>query len=384
MQLDPLSSSFNTLSLVSAGEKSGRPRSISEAKESPRDIVHIQTYSFSRFQTQDAFRNAIAKIRVSEGKKTGNAIFCHSVNNYGITLEEPPELDQTQLPIACVINGRRVQIVSKDAYYDEKTRKIFACKQASINADEVIAAKIANYECFVLADGCNWGERAQLAAQTAVGTAFTHMQGTLPKISKNTRSIAGMLLDSVAKAQDALTEATEAKASSTTFLAGCAQGDQFVAVSVGDCKVFLLRKFTESETNKTTLSCIDIFPATRTDSTDPGGRLSSTGPDWRNLAVAIVTLLPGDIIVACSDGVSDNITSREFAEIAGDEPSKIISRIFSYCASNCLDANRYLLENTGRLQALEGVKPDHASLVVFKYDPKPLKKLHGSHLGDNK
>ncbi len=386
--LDSLSQSFATLSLVRTGDQTGRPRSVSDAKDSPREFVHIDRKRLSSFPTEEAFRKSIPFIRFSDSKLSGNAISCHSINNYGITLVEHPECNEEGELIRCTVKGETIEIKNRDAYYDKETKQIFSAKDSSFNADEVFATKIASYECFVLADGCGWGKRSQLAAQTVVKTSLAYLQTNLPSLKKNTRVLAHTLLDALHDAQAKLLALGEDKAGDTTFLAGCVRGNQLVVVSVGDCKAFLLRKVLSKQNDQNplekTLSCIDILPDDRPDGANPGGCLSSTNASLQNLTVAIVELIAGDIIVACSDGVSDNIATRAFAQIAGDEPSKIISNLFTYCAENCFGSKLYLLENTGRVPYLSNVKPDHASVVVFKYDPNPLKKTRGSHLGETK
>jgi len=84
----------------------------------------------------------------------------------------------------------------------------------------------------------------------------------------------------------------------------------FVFVTVGDCKAFLLSSNPETSLPQIT----DLTKGNRgnvDNPQDPGGRIGPTlergAPDLRNLDFGSVFCQEGDLLVLCSDGIHDNL-----------------------------------------------------------------------------
>jgi len=95
-----------------------------------------------------------------------------------------------------------------------------------------------------------------------------------------------------------LTKAPSVETESSEFI--------YLAVNVGDCKTYLYRRSEGSFQDVTQGNRLEI-----SDPCDPGGRLGpyleNGSPDLRNLAVYSIRARAGDIVIACSDGVHDNL-----------------------------------------------------------------------------
>lgn len=110
-------------------------------------------------------------------------------------------------------------------------------------------------------------------------------------------------------------------AGSTTFAQVLAIDGYALVASVGDCSVFILRGDNVIHVNE---GARDVI----TDTRDAGGQLTGSfgeelakgkdHSDFRNLQLCAVKLLPGDIIMSCSDGVIDNLDPQK----AGLKPSQ--------------------------------------------------------------
>jgi len=195
-------------------------------------------------------------------------------------------------------------------------------------ADKFFVQLMQNRGLLAIADGCNWGPRSMNAARNAI-TAFkeyfvqprTKKPPRHEKI-KDLHDAGHMLLRSFHRSHTKILSATieDIWEAGTTTLIGCLLLEldvtdtkgQFglLCASVGDCKAFLYQRKADK--------VIDITAGNRLhvkDKRDPGGRLGPylTGgtPDLRNLTLYFVRCHPGDLIIAMSDGVHDNMDPEQ-------------------------------------------------------------------------
>merc|ERR1712137_516510 len=181
----------------------------------------------------------------------------------------------------------------------------------------------------------------------------------------------------------------------------------FVCASVGDCKAYLMEY--------DTLTVRDLTSDNRAmqlHASDCGGRLGPVmpngGPDLRNLQTYCIRAQPGDLIMAVSDGVHDNLhpsllgvsprelkldfnTWEEAAEIINVEevaqhyrmdylqrliadieftPSAIVKRVMEHCDEITKNGREWMETNRGKklprdYKAYPG-KMDHTTCVVFR------------------
>jgi serine/threonine protein phosphatase PrpC len=313
-------------------------------------------------------------------------------NNYGFNPGFDTPILKTAEKIEFAYQGETIEIDSPPAFTDG--HQIFALEKCSIFADAVSSAENEKgYQVFALADGCNWGERPQLAAQTATQVALQSLtqaiEGCQRKIS--TQKIAEFQLNAFVAAHQQLIEMQEQNVAETTLTLGTIIGSFGVFTSLGDGQTFLLRQIGEVR------KCFSIFEENRScslDAKDPGGRIGPyDSADWRNLTVAVIKLVPKDIILTCSDGVSDNfdpnlqsevveekrrrkLITRKVVEIAGDDPATMGQKIVNYISD--LTVKKKLAMLKGEKEPADGTKVDHASMIVCEYSPPEKKSFFSS------
>ena len=187
-------------------------------------------------------------------------------------------------------------------------KQVFAVQKTAILADAAETTDKENgYQCFVVADGCNLGERPKRAAELATQICLNFIKEKLDKTRfTTTRKIAEFALAALQKTHEALVKDDADKVGETTVTIGVVVKKRLIVASVGDSKVFLLRR----DKNRI-FHCFDVTKESRSRSVnakDPGGRLGPPTADWRNLAIAVVTLEDGDIYIGASDGAHDNFS----------------------------------------------------------------------------
>eukprot|EP01102_Stenamoeba_stenopodia_P000881 TRINITY_DN10817_c0_g1_i3.p1 TRINITY_DN10817_c0_g1~~TRINITY_DN10817_c0_g1_i3.p1 ORF type:complete len:947 (-),score=208.52 TRINITY_DN10817_c0_g1_i3:107-2947(-) len=198
--------------------------------------------------------------------------------------------------------------------------------------DTYLAKVYDNFAVMVIADGCNWGIYAAMAAQFATLGFTRHVEEHLLNQSKRSSQAVGEILLAALQAahkniMDSHRQYLKSKnlppeipAGTTTLLGGVIlpvqhEEAEFVLItaSVGDCKCYRI-----SSSGKVT----DLTKGTRSspDPCDPGGRLGpyieDKNPDLRNMGLCMALLQPGDIVAMVSDGVHDNFDPK----MTGDNP----------------------------------------------------------------
>lgn len=178
-----------------------------------------------------------------------------------------------------------------------------------------------------LTDGCNWGPRPFQAANRARDAFISVVQSKINE-AKTYREVGQILLNGLASAHFTTIhdKADPFMAGTTTALGGIIarvekqatsdlqdglfveETEQWVVihVSVGDCKLFLYSAATGKVIDMTSKNREEVE-----DAKDPGGRigpyLGDGDPDLRNLAFGACEVSDGDILIAVSDGVHDNL-----------------------------------------------------------------------------
>lgn len=252
----------------------------------------------------------------------------------------------------------------------------------------------SNRTIMVVTDGCNWGEKSQLASISA-NEAFRDYLSQHQSIPANLHQYVLLLLTALQKAHDAVISSSIAAgkkdpydAGTTTLLGGVLvelniPEDQreikeprwgFLFISVGDCKAF-------HHSIRTGVST-DLTGNTRPskDGRDPGGRL---GPlldpingvipaDTRNLIVRFQLCCTGDMICLMTDGVHDNLDP----EFLGLQPSFIIPQFEEDRAWNSLlPQETELLKETGRANLIHS--------LVYDLSPNSIKTATSNILNLN-
>jgi len=193
------------------------------------------------------------------------------------------------------------------------------------NADGFYAEGCSKFVCFAVADGIGWGVGSRRASQSALLGFMSCIRLAIVKYNLRTQfwdthSIARVCLKAITNAHEFTSALCDAK---TTFAGGVivelvhqeSVDDKkkksakrpkrkrwaFVGVSVGDSLIY--RYSAESKTVVEVTQC-DRSGGIR----DAGGFLGGPGaPDLRNLQVHFCLIDEGDLLLAVSDGVHDNL-----------------------------------------------------------------------------
>ena len=210
------------------------------------------------------------------------------------------------------------------------------------NADSYYAESFPNAIFFGVADGIGWGYPSRRAAQSAVLGFMCGLNANFRKRSRgsqlDTTGIAQACYQALQFAHVSVHANTESK---TTLAAGMivelehqfpnysispisnaapsneSESDSdsldeddliidsrklwiFIGISVGDSLIY---RFSASRPSVTELTCSDRTGGVR----DAGGSLGGPEPDLRNLQYHFALLHEGDLIIAVSDGVHDNL-----------------------------------------------------------------------------
>ncbi len=266
-------------------------------------------------------------------------------------------------------------------------------------------------------DGCGWGPGPKNAATICSKTAQEYVDKRV-RHATTLRDVAQIVTQGMMEAQAAIVEANKKAeekkdvVTDTTFNQIVVVDGYAVIGTVGDPKTFIIRNG----------KAIDVTAGGRGnlhDAKDPGGRLGcdsakSLSEDYRNFALRVIKLEPGDLLVACSDGIHDNldpetlgVSVEEAARFCHIDPApvgdwnsasqaeigllkqKYIEAKFGELASKAQDQNgvaTMLQQHAMRaaekqkLDLLEGKKPsgdytqgsgkpDHAGVAVMTYLP---------------
>ncbi len=396
-------------------------RRSSDAGDSPRVEVELCRKTLHDVEQDKSEKEPLKKLIkkvpeyvVSLTQRVGNPPACFEHNNYGLTPDPQTEIEYVEDKVIVYVGGVKKVFDSKAVFV--ANNQVFVNKTPAIFADSVLATNHQmGCQTFVVADGCGWGDKAKDAAifatSTTLKTIDEQVRGT--KWKPTTRKIAKIQLSALQKAQEHFTQNGN-DVGSTTLTIVTVAAPFLVITSVGDSDVYLLRKGISGKRQ-----CINLTEGSRLgvdDATDPGGRLgyNKAGPDWRNLAIAVVKLEQNDFIIGGSDGVFDNFDpkicgltpnnfgyeelqwdnsvrilrtlreykfAKKFIEVVGDSIEEAPHRIISYIAQLTLKTKLLLLEDPKASEPQDDYmnypgKSDHASFVLFEY--QSLRQNRGS------
>lgn len=198
--------------------------------------------------------------------------------------------------------------------------------------------KNPNFQVLVVADGCSTGmypARASRVASKHFAKKLQTLEGAIEisydiapdlkcrnllskdakvtRFSVNGNEIAQVLREFLVQTHNEIFEAESDTGACglTTLLGGVVFADEknqkhFVCASVGDCRAFLRRNFTQEVYDLTFASVL-----AKQRPTDPGGCLGNVldevQPDMRNFGVYHAFIKPQDTLILCSDGLYDNL-----------------------------------------------------------------------------
>lgn len=291
--------------------------------------------------------------------------------------------------------------------------QFFSANEPVINCDVgKISEQRGGPQVMTFCDGCGWGIASKNAAETASSTAQLHVENALNG-AKTLRDVAKAMMGGVLRAQEEIeTKAKTTKIRDTTFNQIVVVDGYAVVAAVGDPKTFILRNG----------KAIDVTAGGRGnlhDASDSGGRLGvdsqgAVTADYHNLGLYVVKLEPGDIIVACSDGIHDNLDPEttnvsvkeaavfcgmkqipagdwrtgnqneigllkekyieaKFAQVAegAKDEEDVIRKLQDHAYSTTLPIKLAMMQGSkveGNYEKYPG-KPDHAGMLAMKFNP---------------
>lgn len=251
-------------------------------------------------------------------------------NNYGLFLENPPSYSNDQAkPVT--INDREMQEITGEVtlkyrdskgdvktfttpergsiIYDEKTKRVFSSEGAARMCDMTVPPDPGEQgaQVAVFADGCGQNKLSQDAARIGSKAAHDYVKNHKSEI-KTVRDAVRIQIDGVLAAHKAINEQEIDESTSgrqtTTLASVMAVDGRLVGVTVGDSKVFIIRK---GKILEPTAASRDLS----FDAKDPGGRIGFTSeekiPDLRNLCCFDIPLEDEDVVCLVSDGIHDNL-----------------------------------------------------------------------------
>lgn len=210
------------------------------------------------------------------------------------------------------IRGEKIQNEEGVVYYSPKDKQVYYPRFDAINHDQVIVSGGGKKPVFMtLCDGCNKGPEVALAALTAADGAHTFLQNKIKRCS-NIQVFMRYLYYSLKHAQEKIAPLRTYK--DTTIIQTAIVDNILFGASIGDSKAFIFRPKPKNGKDKQTWDCLPMIKGAR-DSTllaNPGGYLKCssdydfTPPDTVNMNGFIYPLQEGDVVVVCSDGITDN------------------------------------------------------------------------------
>ena len=194
---------------------------------------------------------------------------------------------------------------------------------------DVYAAVVRTNSCILaVADGVSWGKKPRLAARCAVRTAVEFISDSIDLINKTPSS--STVVDVLNKSLEACQDCIIANRATLTTLSvamvcplaepGGPQWGVYV-VSVGDSPVFV---FSNSLNSLIELTVGSNPSSGVRDPKNSGGALGpalGVEPDLNNLSFSFIGVMPGDLILLMTDGVSDNFLETSH-EILGKNGTK--------------------------------------------------------------
>ena len=249
--------------------------------------------------------------------------------NGGLTQQDlhGESLSRTSTPIAGSTNWdnpTNIAYGTSSSFYEEdktkqQTETIDGVTQnqpyivGSPIADVYAVAVRENSAILAIADGSSWGKKPRLAARCAVRAAVEYVTEKLDSIS-DTHSLVNVLDEAVEAAHQRILDHS-ASLTTLSVAVACEMANNIkdewglVVVSVGDSPVYVYCPHTRT--------IIEATVGSHSENGDRNVRLSGGAigpaigslPDLENLSVSYMPVYPGDIVIAVTDGISDNFSS---------------------------------------------------------------------------
>lgn len=294
----------------------------SPALKRPKQEVSEEIWK-NRSDLYQALLSNVPDLKVNAAIKTKLQFHTSLYNNYGLPLDTSPKLGEDKiLSIQARDTTYRIPVdkglfrtfSQVRLHYKPETRQLFSSIGPMTMCDAIALPNPESQNPLVasLCDGCGWGETSKQAAETAAATSLRYTNKRLKK-HLTLRLIAEIQLEALSKAHKAIIgESKDATSCGMTTILHLSIVDSYlVAVSLGDCRLFIIR----SSSDPGSMECIDLTARSRdgsVDASDPGGRLGpeltlegELIPQLNNLSLHAAYLNPGDIVIVASDGLGD-------------------------------------------------------------------------------
>ena len=169
-----------------------------------------------------------------------------------------------------------------------------------------------NSSIIAIADGVGWGKKPRLAARCAVRAAVEYVTDGLDKMTTS-RAVINVLDEAVEAAHQCILEhsatiTTLSLAFACQMMSPQDEWGLFV-ISVGDSPVYVYSSRTKVLREMTVGCHQENGGRNMRQSGGAIGPAIGSLPDLENLSLSYMPLCPGDIVIATTDGISDNFYS---------------------------------------------------------------------------
>ena len=210
---------------------------------------------------------------------------------------------------------------------------------------------------FVLADGVGGHEKGEVASRTAVETVLEGFRE-----APRAQPLNGLLQNLVRRANTRVLEAGMSSGMATTLVACALRYDRAVIAHVGDSRCYLIREraatvLTRDHTVASDHARLGLLSAEDMAESETRHILSrSLGIE---LSVSVETsdhqVLPGDILVLCSDGVHGALSSSDIAAIVNETANVELAARKLVMLANEKDGSDNVTAQVVRVQNVERV-----------------------------
>lgn len=307
-------------------------------------------------------------------------------NNYGLLPQDfsySIEEDEEEYVARYQFDGKWYEIPKNlHVICDPEQRKMLfleATTGALENHDQCKIDVIENFLFLGLADGCGQNIGATLSAARVLDEITSYLIVSDLNKSKSVREALKIEFQALKHAQEVLLKEADEIGGDTTLTFCLLKGNSLTGLSVGDSKIFILRR------NESDWKIFDLASTSRTSPEDCGGRIVGTDskPELAGLTFFSFKLMQGDIVFLCSDGVSDCFDP---AILKNGSPSLIKNLEDVLRENSCRDMEeiedilvkelqirtfeekRQLLAGADRVEPLQGFgKLDNANMCFYTY-----------------
>ncbi len=225
--------------------------------------------------------------------------------------------------------------MSLEAGHDGVSVRYCALTEAAgqlINEDTCLAVETTRGAIIIVADGVGGQARGEVASDLAARAANEYLID--PARPFGTDAIEGALALAQARLRDEIDRMPRARTMRTTLLIAQGTRESLWIGHVGDCRAYLIRdgraeRLTRDDTLVQTLLDLGQIDEKGARSHAKGNVLLQSLGDPKDLEFHVtgpVSMRAGDVLVACSDGLSDVLEDHEIAAAATSGKSDAIAR----------------------------------------------------------